>query len=205
MTRFARRLLGAAVLDRRTYEELEADRQATPQAVGVVLLASIAGGVGLPGVGVSNLQALIAGVSGALVGWVAWAALTYLIGTRLLPEPQPRADLGELLRTIAFASAPGFLRVLGVIPIVGLTILCSCLSLDAARDDRGSAPGARLQEHCARGGRLRAGMGALADGCRDHWKPVRAEAGRPARINIANRHRGQHHMLERMGGKTALL
>jgi hypothetical protein len=52
---------------------------------------------------------------------MAWAMLTYLIGTRLLPEPQTRADVGELLRTIAFASAPGVLRVFGVIPILGLT------------------------------------------------------------------------------------
>jgi hypothetical protein len=53
---------------------------------------------------------------------MAWAALTYLIGTRLLPEPQTKADFGELLRTIAFASAPGLFRVLGAVPFLGLTI-----------------------------------------------------------------------------------
>ena len=119
MTRFGRRIVGAAVLDRRTYEEVEADRHATAPAAGVVLLASLAGGIGL---GVSDVQALIAGVIGALVGWMAWAALTYLIGTQLMPEPQTRADVGELLRTIAFASAPGLVRVFGVIPIIGLPI-----------------------------------------------------------------------------------
>ena len=122
MTGFFRRILRAAVLDKRAYEEVEADRRATGQAVGVVLLASIAGGIGSPGLGLSNLQALAAGVVGALVGWMAWAALTYLIGTRFLPEPQTRADVGELLRTIAFASAPGLFRALGVIPVLGLTI-----------------------------------------------------------------------------------
>ena len=101
---------------------MEADRRPTGQAVGVVLLASIAGGIGSPGLGLSNLQALAAGVAGALVGWMAWAALTYLIGTRFLPEPQTRADVGELLRTIGFASAPGLLRVLGTIPVIGLSI-----------------------------------------------------------------------------------
>ena len=122
MTTFLRRIYGASVLDAGTYEEVEADRSATAQAVGVVLLASIAGGMGLPGPAGSDLQGLLAGVSGALVGWAAWAALTYLIGTRLLPEPQTRADVGQLLRTIAFASAPGLLRVLGVVPIIGLTL-----------------------------------------------------------------------------------
>jgi hypothetical protein len=112
-------MLRAALLDTRVYEEVEADRRATGQAVAVVLLSSIAGGIGLPGLGASNLQALVTGITGALVGWMAWAALTYLIGTRLLPEPQTRADVGELLRTIGFASAPGLLRVLGALPFIG--------------------------------------------------------------------------------------
>jgi hypothetical protein len=102
--------------------EVEADRRATGQAVGVVLLASVAGGIGLLGLGALTPQSVVAGIAGSLIGWTAWAALTYLIGTRLLPEPQATADVGELLRTIAFASAPGFVRVLGVIPLLGLTI-----------------------------------------------------------------------------------
>ncbi len=50
------------------------------------------------------------------MGWYVWAFLTYYIGTRLLPEPQTQADHGQLLRTIGFASAPGLIRVLGIIP-----------------------------------------------------------------------------------------
>jgi Yip1-like protein len=120
MNTFARRVLGAMVLDRRTYEEVEADAGATGQAVGVVVLASVAGGIGVLGLGAAQTpQSLVAGIVGSLIGWMAWAALTYLIGTRLLPEPQTKADFGELLRTIAFASAPGFFRVLGTIPFLG--------------------------------------------------------------------------------------
>lgn len=122
MTTLVRRVVGAALLSRRTYEEVEADHRATGQAVGVVLLSSIAGGIGLLGLGTQTPQSLVVGIIGSLIGWMAWAALTYLIGTRLLPEPQTRADVGELLRTIAFASAPGFLRALGVVPFLGLTI-----------------------------------------------------------------------------------
>ena len=120
MTTFARRVLGAALLDAQVYEEVEADGRATAQAVAVVLLAGAAGGIGLQGVGA--VPSLVGGVAVALVGWVAWAALTYLIGTRLLPQPQTRADLGQLLRTLAFASAPGVLRALGVIPFLGFPI-----------------------------------------------------------------------------------
>ena len=122
MTTFPRRMLGAAVLDRRIYEEVEADGRATGQAVGVVLVAGAAGGIGLLGLGGPSLQALVSGIVGSLVAWTAWASLTYLIGTKLLPEPQTRADLGQLLRTLGFASAPGILRLLGVIPFLGLTL-----------------------------------------------------------------------------------
>lgn len=119
---FARRVIGAAVLDRRTYEDIEADTRSTGQAVVIVVLASVAGGIGLLGLGAQTAQSLVAGIVGSLVGWIAWAALTYLIGTHLLPEPQTRADIGELLRTIAFAAAPGLFRLFGVVPFLGLTI-----------------------------------------------------------------------------------
>ncbi len=115
-------MFGAARLDRRIYEEVEADARANGQAVAIVVLASIAGGIGVLGLAPQSLQSLVMGVAGSLIGWIAWAALTYLIGTHLLPEPQTRADVGELLRTIAFASAPGLFRILALIPVVGLTL-----------------------------------------------------------------------------------
>ena len=54
-----------------------------------------------------------------MFGWLIWAGLTYLIGTRLLPESRTRADWGQLLRTTGFAAAPGIVRVLGIIPLLG--------------------------------------------------------------------------------------
>ena len=49
MTTFLSRVTGAALLNARTYEDVEADRSATPQAVAVVLLSSLAAGVGAVG------------------------------------------------------------------------------------------------------------------------------------------------------------
>jgi hypothetical protein len=122
VTRFVARLAGAAALNPRTYEEVEADRGATGQAIAVVLLASLATAVGLPGVDPLSPMSLAVGLAGALAGWIAWAILTYTIGTRLLPEPQTRADAGELLRTLAFAASPGLLRVLGAVPPLAVTV-----------------------------------------------------------------------------------
>lgn len=120
MRTFAHRVLSAALLDAQAYEEVEADSWATPQAVALVLLVGVAGGIGLLGLGAA--QNLLAGVIAALVGWMAWATLTCLIGTRLLPQPQTQADVGQLLRTLAFSSAPGLLCALGVIPLLGFPI-----------------------------------------------------------------------------------
>lgn len=108
------RMFRAAKLDAQLYEEVEADRDATGQAMTVVVLAAVAAGIGSLGSG--SALGIITGTIVALVSWLVWAFLTYFIGTRLLPEPQTSADYGELLRTIGFASAPGLIRVLGIVP-----------------------------------------------------------------------------------------
>ena len=54
-----------------------------------------------------------------LVGWYIWAFLSFFIGTRMLPQSQTRADMGELLRCTGFSAAPGLLQGLGIIPGVG--------------------------------------------------------------------------------------
>ena len=116
MASFTERLIGAATLNIHTYEEVERDATAMGQAMGVVILSSLAAGVGNiwrggPGV--------LAAVVAALLGWLIWALLTYLIGTWLLPEARTRADWGQLLRTTGFAAAPGIVRVFGIIPLLG--------------------------------------------------------------------------------------
>ena len=111
------RMIRAAKLDVSLYEEVEADRDALKQATVVVVMSSLAAGVGASSYG--GIGGLIFGTVAALAGWYVWSFLTYWIGTRFLPEPQTKADYGELLRTIGFSSAPGVLRVLGIIP--GLT------------------------------------------------------------------------------------
>lgn len=114
MTSFKDRMIRAAKLDVSLYEEVEADKGAMGQAMGVVVLSSIAAGLGsIERVGVSGI---FMGTIIALIGWYIWAYLTYLIGTKLLPEPQTKADHGELLRTIGFSSSPGLIRILGIIP-----------------------------------------------------------------------------------------
>ncbi|UCE33080.1 MAG: hypothetical protein JSV40_07490 [Deltaproteobacteria bacterium] len=117
MASFTDRMIRAAKLDVNLYEEVEADKGAIGQAMGVVILSSVAAGIGT--IGTTGIKGLVLGTIVALAGWFIWAFMTYYIGTRLLPEPQTKADFGELLRTIGFSSSPGVLRVLGIIPMLG--------------------------------------------------------------------------------------
>ncbi len=131
MQTFGQRLINAAKLDVATFEEVEADTLAMPQAMAVVVLASIAAGIGTNES--FSIGELIGDSIGALLGWFVWALLTYLIGTKLLAQPQTKADLGQMLRTIGFAAAPGTFRVLGVVPVVGgLIVLAASLWMLAA-------------------------------------------------------------------------
>jgi len=119
------RMIRAARLDISLYEEVEADREASTQAIIVVVLSSVAAGIGM--IGELGLRGLVFNTVTALAGWYIWAYLTYFIGTKFLPEPQTRSDPGELLRTIGFASAPGVIRIIGIIP--GLSGLVNFVAL----------------------------------------------------------------------------
>lgn len=110
------RLIGAVSADPLLYEEVEADRSATGQALLVVVLSSLAAGIGARGLGTGSLQSMLFISALATVAWAAWALVTYQIGAKLMPEPQTHADIGELLRTIGFSAAPGMLRVFGIVP-----------------------------------------------------------------------------------------
>lgn len=114
MASFSERMIRSVKLDPLIYEEVEADRSSMGQAIGVVVLSSLAVGIG--SIGRTGGAGIVAVMATALAGWFIWAFLTYFIGTRLLPEPQTSANHGQLLRTIGFASSPGVIRVIGIIP-----------------------------------------------------------------------------------------
>jgi hypothetical protein len=105
MASFTERMIGAAKLEAKTYEEVEHDPSAIGQAMAVVALSVVASGIGSAGMG--GIRGLVGGVIAALIGWFVWAGIIYLVGTQAMPEPQTKADLGQVLRTIGFAASPG--------------------------------------------------------------------------------------------------
>ena len=126
MNIFKDRIIRAAKLDASLYEEVEADKGAMGQAMGIVVLSSLAAGIGI--ISSKGIGVILMGTVSALIGWYAWSYIVYFVGTRILPEPQTKADYGELLRTIGFSSSPGLIRVFGIIPgLTGIVLLTASI------------------------------------------------------------------------------
>jgi cytochrome bd-type quinol oxidase subunit 2 len=150
------RMMGAAFLNVATYEEVEHDETATGQAAAVVAMVAVATAIGGWNFGIS---AVVGGAVTALVKWLMWAGITYLVGTMLFGGT---ATWGELLRTLGFAQAPGILAVLAIIPVLGWFVLPG----HQQRKDLPDGPGGLPRQH-----------GALRHLARQPLSPVRG-AGR---------------------------
>ena len=110
---FINRIFRAIKIDVDLYEEVEKDKTATVQAGIVVVLSSLAAGVGALQMGVSNF--LLAPIL-SLLSWYVWAYVIYFVGVKLFGGVKTKSNHGELLRTIGFSSAPGLIRVFGITP-----------------------------------------------------------------------------------------
>lgn len=119
------RIVRAALLDKAVYEEVEADRSATGQAVTLVVLVAVASGIGI-GVG-GDVLGLISSAAIALAAWAIGAAIVYFVGATIIPEPQTEADWGQVARTLAFAQSIGLVRILGFLPVIGALIVLGSL------------------------------------------------------------------------------
>ena len=113
---YLEKLYRAVILDSELYEEVEADKSLTRQALMTVALVAIIEGIFSLG---AQDQGLLVGLSQAIFGsvtrWVMWAFFIAFVGTRILPEPETESNTGELLRTLGFAYAPGVLYVFAYI------------------------------------------------------------------------------------------
>ena len=121
MHRFLNRIFRAAKLDVTLYQEVVADAGALNQALIVVFIYSMAAAWGtFSGSGAAGTNIVMITT---LLGWYVWSFSTYMIGARLVPESQTQPDRKALMRALGFASAPGILRVFGLIPGLGMVVL----------------------------------------------------------------------------------
>jgi hypothetical protein len=86
------RMLGAARLNVRTFEEVENDENATTQALLVVVIVSIASGIAALTTGNNFIVNFIIGIILGLIGWSLWAFITFFVGTKILNSPGTHAN-----------------------------------------------------------------------------------------------------------------
>ena len=118
------RMWRAIKLQSALYEEVEADKSANVQAGLVVVIVAIATAIG------SGLASLTAGgflsalwsLLIALIGWLLWALVVYIIGAKIMKGKRTESSWGEVARTIGFANSPGVFRILAFIPVLGWII-----------------------------------------------------------------------------------
>tara|TARA_B100000686_G_C16762370_1_gene959522 strand:- start:742 stop:1377 length:636 start_codon:yes stop_codon:yes gene_type:complete len=111
-----RRMIGAAFLNVNVYEEIEADKKATLQAVIVVILASFAAGIGAFSIYSVNPSILDLTLSSftSLIRWAFLALITYFVGSVLLKTDETDVTWGELARTMGFAQTPAIIVSFGI-------------------------------------------------------------------------------------------
>lgn len=121
MASFQGRVIGAMTLNVATYEEVEADQSALGQAAAVVVLAAVSSGIGW--IWYNGLTGLLTGTITSLIAWAIGATVVWAIGTKLMPGPNTKADIPEVMRVVGFAQAPGLLSFITIIPILGWFIM----------------------------------------------------------------------------------
>jgi hypothetical protein len=107
---FLNRIYRSIKIDPEVFDEVQKDRKATIAAGIVVVLSSLAAGIGASHLGVVNFF-LAPGLS--LVTWFVWAYIVYFVGVKLFPDVKTKTTHMALLRSIGFSSAPGMIRIFG--------------------------------------------------------------------------------------------
>ena len=102
------RMIGAALFNAETYEEIEADPGAIGQAVLVVLLVTLCGAVGgvIGGLlgdasALKILFGVIAGLVFGIVRWAIWVSVLSLVGGMMLRTGSTHTSWAEIGRAIA--------------------------------------------------------------------------------------------------------
>jgi hypothetical protein len=121
MASFGERVVGAMKLDPRAFEDVEHDPTAMGQAAGVIVLAAVSAGIGNLFYG--GFSGIVSGVISSLIGYLAWAAIVWLVGTKVMPDPATKADFPQTFRVVGFAAAPGLLGFITFIPLLGWLLM----------------------------------------------------------------------------------
>ena len=129
------RVAGALALRPQTYGEVAGDEGAGIQAGLLVVLVGMIEASVLETAHGDTLDSFSAlyGVLAALIGWVVWSGILFVVAARLFEEP---VEFRPLLRAVAFAHAPSLVYGAAALPPLtewaGLILLATLLWFVAA-------------------------------------------------------------------------
>jgi len=107
---FVNRIYRSIKIDPEVFDEVKKDENSTTSAAIVVVLSSLAAGIGASHLGKINFF-LAPGLS--LITWFIWAYIVYFVGVKLFPDSKTKTTHTALLRSIGFSCAPGIIRIFG--------------------------------------------------------------------------------------------
>jgi hypothetical protein len=116
------RMLRVLRLDRSVYPEIERDPAGTVQAARVVAFVAAFAALGTVLLESWRPGAILGAVLAALLHWLLWSGLAYLLGAMLYRK---RVSPQRLLRAMGYAHTPQLLAALAFIPIVGVWIVAA--------------------------------------------------------------------------------
>lgn len=109
-----RRMVRVIKLDPSLFEEIVTDPATHAHSIWAMALFAMATAFGFFG-RVGGTAVNIALIT-TMLAWYVWAFSLFYVGTRLLRSDKGHADRKTVLRVVAFACAPGIIRLLGIIP-----------------------------------------------------------------------------------------
>tara|TARA_Y100000748_G_C15377150_1_gene442207 strand:- start:56 stop:592 length:537 start_codon:yes stop_codon:yes gene_type:complete len=86
----------------------------------IMILDGIAGAIAASAVIKTNI--ILSGIT-AIMTWYIWALLIFVIGVKIFPEKETKANFKKILIAVGYAHAPGLLRFLGFIPELVMPII----------------------------------------------------------------------------------
>ena len=108
-------------LDKSLYTDSKNFGEASVYFAGLIMiLDGIAGAVAA-----NNIIKTAVAMSGltAIVTWVLWSVLVFVIGVKIFPDKQTKAPFKKVLTAVGFAHAPGLLRFFAVTPDMMIPII----------------------------------------------------------------------------------
>lgn len=109
---FINRIFRVMKMDASLFDELAEQPDLISQSVLVVILYALASGIGA--MGKLGIPGIAVGSIGSLINWVIWVYIIYS-AARIWGSTRKAISPGEFMRAVGFASAPGMIRVLGII------------------------------------------------------------------------------------------